>query len=126
MIRRLRALGRVLELTRCEPATAFVRRKPDHKPCRIGFAIMVSSAFNFYSDSNLMQFSICMVHFRRESARCNNRVTAPVWRQVGFLSEVLTKTVIEPLPRSALAEVSVRVRRAARFPGGCTAVTAAV
>ena len=38
----------------------------------------------------------------------------------GFLSEVLTKMVIEPLSRSALAEVSVRVRRAARFPGGCT------
>ena len=41
MIRRLRALGRALEFACCDPATAFVRRKPHHKPCRIGFAIIV-------------------------------------------------------------------------------------
>lgn len=41
MIRRLRALGRVLEFARCDPATAFVRRRLHHKPCRIGFAIIV-------------------------------------------------------------------------------------
>ena len=33
MIQRLRALGQVLEFARCDPATAFVRRKLDHKPC---------------------------------------------------------------------------------------------
>ena len=41
MIRRLRALGRVLEFARCDPATAFVRRKPRSQAMRIGFAIIV-------------------------------------------------------------------------------------
>ena len=41
MIRRLRAPGRALEFARCDPATAFVRWSLDHKPCRIGFAIIV-------------------------------------------------------------------------------------
>jgi hypothetical protein len=41
MIRRLRALGRVLEFARCDPATAFVGGSLDHKPCWIGFAIIV-------------------------------------------------------------------------------------
>ena len=41
MIRRLRALGRVLEFARYDPATAFVRRKPRSQAMRIGFAIIV-------------------------------------------------------------------------------------
>jgi hypothetical protein len=36
MIRKLSALGRVLELARRERPTAFVRQEPDHKPCLFG------------------------------------------------------------------------------------------
>src|SRR5262245_41819991 len=41
MIRRLRALGGVLELAPCDPATASCGGSLDHKPCRIGFASIV-------------------------------------------------------------------------------------
>ena len=41
MIRRLRALGRVLEFARCVPRMLLSGGSLDHKPCRIGFAIIV-------------------------------------------------------------------------------------
>ena len=41
MIRRLRALGRVLEFARCVPRMLSSGGSLDHKPCRIGFAIIV-------------------------------------------------------------------------------------
>src|SRR5262245_2238950 len=47
MIRRLRALGRVLEFARCDPATAFVRRKPRSQAmpdrCVMGRCVCLSS-----------------------------------------------------------------------------------
>ena len=39
MIRRLMALGRILEFARCDPASAFVRGSLDHKPCRIAIIV---------------------------------------------------------------------------------------
>ena len=41
MIRRLRALGRVLEFARCVPRMLSSGGSLDHKPCRIGLAIIV-------------------------------------------------------------------------------------
>ena len=69
MIRRLRALGRILEFARCDPATASSGGSLDHKPCRIGFAIIVQL------NQSLQGTGGTLVAFSQISSNSMRRVT---------------------------------------------------